>query len=517
MNDWLFDYVLQFLESDRFDSAVMDFVDEKCEIFDNEEENKFTYSDIHREFRNHIEALLSSNLGELGVTSDFFFEACAKGRNSRDINRSVYDRMIAMDDFQTFKKIMVKRNMELQMEAMRIIKETGGIQLRAGAADDEEEQSRRVLRQSLLDMELVHKQEELEQLELEQALAMSLALEEERLRLKELEADFEDEEFYDAKGDERRWKQEEKLESKIEIDSFDSRRADHDHLHGQDSKVIHEAKRNPDDCKENSSHELSMRGAAAALTLKSDSSDSRAHAVSDSGSILRPLPPLKTSGFLNRPALPPIQSNRSAGSVAELHYQAEALEQKRKQADEALRNNQRLLDEQRRTEDDLRKQIDVGPDEVELRARYMREQRDRLLALKKQEREAKVAAEEARSKEMSEEEEEKMNSLKEFSASQVVAVSEAKEDVDIEKKRATMRMALARRMKQDLLVNEDDKTNMRVDQFSELDKKLKEVETLRIENQRREFTMQEQIRKQQAKIARNMKLSASMLPNDDVI
>ena len=26
--------------------------------------------------------------------------------------------MIAMDDFQTFKKIMVKRNMELQMEAM---------------------------------------------------------------------------------------------------------------------------------------------------------------------------------------------------------------------------------------------------------------------------------------------------------------------------------------------------------------------------------------------------------------
>lgn len=260
-----------------------------------------------------------------------------------------------------------------------------------------------------------------------------------------------------------------------------------------------------------------MRGAAAALTLKSDSSDSRAHAVSDNGSILRPLPPLKTSGFLNRPALPPIQSNRSAGSVAELHYQAEALEQKRKQADEALRNNQRLLDEQRRTEDDLRKQIDVGPDEVELRARYMREQRDRLLALKKQEREAKVAAEEARSKEMSEEEEEKMNSLKEFSASQVVAVSEAKEDVDIEKKRATMRMALARRMKQDLLVNEDDKTNMRVDQFSELDKKLKEVETLRIENQRREFTMQEQIRKQQAKIARNMKLSASMLPNDDVI
>ena len=53
-------------------------------------------------------------------------------------------------------------------------------------------------------MELLHKQEELEQLELEQALAISLAIEEERLRLLELEAqnDFEDDSLYDRKGDE---------------------------------------------------------------------------------------------------------------------------------------------------------------------------------------------------------------------------------------------------------------------------------------------------------------------------
>jgi len=31
--------------------------------------------------------------------------------------------MIAMDDFQTFKKIMVKRNTELQMEAMRLLQD----------------------------------------------------------------------------------------------------------------------------------------------------------------------------------------------------------------------------------------------------------------------------------------------------------------------------------------------------------------------------------------------------------
>ncbi len=42
--DWLFDFALQFLESEKFDASVMNFIDEKCEFFDNEEENKFIYS-----------------------------------------------------------------------------------------------------------------------------------------------------------------------------------------------------------------------------------------------------------------------------------------------------------------------------------------------------------------------------------------------------------------------------------------------------------------------------------------
>lgn len=118
-HDWIFDFVLQFLESDKFDASVMDFVDEKCFVFDSEEENKFIYTDIHKEFKDHIEALISSNLGELGITTELFYESCEKGRNKRDVNKAVFERMIAMDDFQTFKKIMVKRNVELQLEAMQ--------------------------------------------------------------------------------------------------------------------------------------------------------------------------------------------------------------------------------------------------------------------------------------------------------------------------------------------------------------------------------------------------------------
>lgn len=117
--DWIFDYALQFLESDKFDAAVMDFIDEKCFYFENTEENKFVYTDIHNEFREHIEALISSNLGELGITTELFLDSCSKSRNNRDINQVVFERLTAIDDFQTFKKVMSKRNIELQIEAMQ--------------------------------------------------------------------------------------------------------------------------------------------------------------------------------------------------------------------------------------------------------------------------------------------------------------------------------------------------------------------------------------------------------------
>ena len=116
--DWVFDFALQFLESDKFDAAVMDFVDERCDVFDSDDENKFVYTDIHREFRDHIESLITSNLGELGITPTMFYDSCEKARHSRDINKAVFERLLSMEDFDTFKRIMVKRNMELQIEAL---------------------------------------------------------------------------------------------------------------------------------------------------------------------------------------------------------------------------------------------------------------------------------------------------------------------------------------------------------------------------------------------------------------
>jgi hypothetical protein len=120
----------------------------------------------------------------------------------------VYDRIIAIDDFMTFKTIMVKRNLQLQLESLQsyntvteelsrqereeeeMVKAALSASLNESGSSEAElvdEKMNEILQQSLLEMELLHRQHEVDQLELERALAMSLLLEEERLNLKKLE------------------------------------------------------------------------------------------------------------------------------------------------------------------------------------------------------------------------------------------------------------------------------------------------------------------------------------------
>lgn len=113
----------------------------------------------------------------------------------------VYDQILAMEDFLVFKKLMVKRNVELELEAVQALREEGNPVIAPTNVEEEEEQYQRALQESA-DLDKIQRrraerlmaggmdddeasllQMELEQAELEQAIALSLAMEEERLRL----------------------------------------------------------------------------------------------------------------------------------------------------------------------------------------------------------------------------------------------------------------------------------------------------------------------------------------------
>lgn len=218
-DEWLFDYLMQVFKSERWEYNVLQFIDENCHLFNNDETHDFALTEAHQQFRNLIDGLLTQHLAEIGVSEEAFVQACEQGRNN-SASRQVFEQIMAVDDFLTFKKLMVKRNMELEFEVVKAMAAEGhsvqetapqneadeAKQLEAAlAASKKNEQQPMVaedpkaklteqreeqhaaefdaaVRANLAATDLYQQQLALEQAELEQALTISLQLEEERLR-----------------------------------------------------------------------------------------------------------------------------------------------------------------------------------------------------------------------------------------------------------------------------------------------------------------------------------------------
>lgn len=134
-NDWFFDIIINFLRSPRWKAPIMSFLDEHCIIFDNEDENKLEYTPCHNEFKKLVEELIGELLAELGVTQEQFMAACQKAE-SNPIHKKIVDQIVAVENFMAFKKLMCKRNAELNSQAMKMLQK----QQQALKEEDEKDQ-----------------------------------------------------------------------------------------------------------------------------------------------------------------------------------------------------------------------------------------------------------------------------------------------------------------------------------------------------------------------------------------
>ena len=67
-----------------------------------------------------VDDLLSELMAELGVTQEQFMESCEKA-SANPLHKKIVDQITAVDNFMAFKKLMVKRNTELNEQAMKMI------------------------------------------------------------------------------------------------------------------------------------------------------------------------------------------------------------------------------------------------------------------------------------------------------------------------------------------------------------------------------------------------------------
>ena len=56
-------------------------------------------------------------MNELGVTDEQFISACEKAAQN-PIHKKIVDQIMAVDNFTAFKRLMIKRNGELNQQAM---------------------------------------------------------------------------------------------------------------------------------------------------------------------------------------------------------------------------------------------------------------------------------------------------------------------------------------------------------------------------------------------------------------
>lgn len=124
--EWVVESIVGYLGSPEWVIPVTDFMENKCTVFDDEDENKLSYTDIHQEYKKLVEKLLDNYMQEVGINEQQFLDACSSPFAKSKTLQSVFQPVLATDDFQMFRSLMVQKNMELQLQALRVIKERNG-------------------------------------------------------------------------------------------------------------------------------------------------------------------------------------------------------------------------------------------------------------------------------------------------------------------------------------------------------------------------------------------------------
>uniref|UniRef100_A0A8C0F6X5 Cilia- and flagella-associated protein 36 n=1 Tax=Bubo bubo TaxID=30461 RepID=A0A8C0F6X5_BUBBB len=96
-------------------------------LFDDEEESKLSYTEIYQEYQALVEKLLEDYLKEVGINEEKFQAAFSSPLAKTHASQAILQTVLAAEDFRLFKKMMVQKNIEMQLQAIRIIKERNGV------------------------------------------------------------------------------------------------------------------------------------------------------------------------------------------------------------------------------------------------------------------------------------------------------------------------------------------------------------------------------------------------------
>merc|ERR1712012_519918 len=110
-DNWVFDSLVGFLRGPVWNVPILTFIEQKSLIFepDEDEKNEKEYKKIHDDYKNLVDFMLGSYMEDIGIKPKQFEEVWAA------------------DDFEIFKRMMIQKNIELQLQALELLQQRYGV------------------------------------------------------------------------------------------------------------------------------------------------------------------------------------------------------------------------------------------------------------------------------------------------------------------------------------------------------------------------------------------------------
>jgi len=129
-DSWVFDSLVNFLRGPIWNVPILTLVENKSLVFepDGEEHHAEEYKKIHEDYKNLVDFMLGSYMEDIGISAKEFEVACSQGKKiTGKFHQQLFEQVWAADDYEIFKRMMIQKNLDLQMEALELLQQRYGV------------------------------------------------------------------------------------------------------------------------------------------------------------------------------------------------------------------------------------------------------------------------------------------------------------------------------------------------------------------------------------------------------
>ncbi|GFU17651.1 cilia- and flagella-associated protein 36 [Nephila pilipes] len=353
--EWVFDSLVEFLRGPIWNIPVLTFIEQKSVVFEPGAENEDELKKVHEAYKNLVDFMLGSYMEDLRITPEEFEKSCsvASKKALNQFHQSLFQQVWAADDFEIFRRMMTQKNLELQLQALEFLTQKRGSVPNCmepnNEMKDEERSMEEIIKKAIEDVS-----QDFDAEESNKTAPADAALQEKM----KFEAQKEKELLEQAIKQSVKEKEENnKVENEQIESSTEQSPTESEELENKEDSPIEASEEPTDEPKTEDSSDT-----------KEEPQNSAAD-TEDPVQLVQEIPKLSLHS-----SLPPIEQAKSVTkTLPPLKTPEPVLEQERPWSE-----GDGTVYEQ--------SQVEVTPMELEKRQNYLRQQRDRILAMKKQER-----------------------------------------------------------------------------------------------------------------------------------